>query len=111
MNASGPVSKAEAHLSAEGSDVLRSLGNALRAARTAQGVSRREMAGRLLIGMQTLRRMEIGDPRVSFGYYLAAAERLGVQFVDVQGLLRLTSTLRHSTGRALRKARETDRFS
>lgn len=104
------VSRAQAHLSAEGLETLRSLGLALRAARTAAGMTRERFAARLLIGFQTLRRMEIGDPRVSFGYYLAAAEHLNVAFVDTERLLALTSSLRHATSRASRKRPGADRF-
>lgn len=104
------VSRAAAHLSDEGRQTLRSLGLALRAARTAAGMPREQLAARLLIGFQTLRRMEIGDPRVSFGYYLAAAEQLNVPFVDTERLLALTSSLRHATSRAARKRPDAERF-
>lgn len=104
------VSRAQAPVSIEGLDILRSLGLALRAARTAAGMTREQLAGRLLIGFQTLRRMELGDPRVSFGYYLAAAEQLNVPFVDTERLLALTSSLRHATSRASRKRPGADRF-
>jgi transcriptional regulator with XRE-family HTH domain len=106
-----PVSRAESHLSDEGKETLRSLGLALRAARTAKGITRQKLAERLLIGSQTLRRMEIGDPRVSFGYYLAASEHLNVPFLDTTRLLSLTSSLRHATSRAARKPADVDRFS
>jgi len=101
--------RAQAPLSGEGLETLRSLGLTLRAARTASGMTRQQLAARLLIGFQTLRRMEIGDPRVSFGYYLAAAEHLGVPFVDTGRLLALTSSL-HATSRAARKRPDADRF-
>lgn len=106
-----PVSRAESRLSEEGKELLHSLGLALRATRTTKGVPRQELAARLLIGAQTLRRMEIGDPRVSFGYYLAAAEHLNVPFLNTASLLSLTSSLRHATSRAARKRPGADRFS
>lgn len=63
----------------EGSrDLLNGLGLTLRAARTRRGLTREQLAAKLLLGRNTLQRIEAGDPAVSMGYYLAAAEFLGV---------------------------------
>ena len=105
-----PVSRAESLLSAEGKEVLRCAGLALRAARTARGVTRKQLAERMLIGTQTLHRMEAGDPRVSLGYYFAAAEQLNVPLLNTSGLLALTSSLRHATSRARSRRGDADRF-
>jgi transcriptional regulator with XRE-family HTH domain len=110
MKKSPPVPRAESILSVDGRQALRSLGLALRAARTTRGVTRKELAGRLLIGTLTLHRMEAGDPRVSLGYYYAAAEHLNVPMLDTAGLMALTGTLRHATSRARGKRAGTDRF-
>lgn len=81
------ISRAEAKLSAERKAFMRSIGLVLRSVRTGRGITREDAARRLLINRHTLGRMEMGDPRASFGYYLAYADLLGVPLVNESGLV------------------------
>lgn len=78
------AARADSTLTAEARALTRALGAVLRKARTSRGVSRAELGSRLLIGPSTLQRMELGDPRVSLGYYLAVGSELGVPVLELQ---------------------------
>jgi len=72
------LSPPAAKISEDGRSLLQGLGLTLRAARTRRGLTREQLAVKLLLSRNTLQRIESGDPAVSMGYYLAAAEFLGV---------------------------------
>lgn len=79
-----PVPRADSALTPDARAYANALGTVLRSARTARGITRRELTGRLLIGTATLQRMESGDPRVSLGYYLAMGLDLGIPILAIQ---------------------------
>ncbi|HUS23700.1 MAG TPA: helix-turn-helix domain-containing protein [Candidatus Binatia bacterium] len=68
----------------EGLSSAKALGTMLRQARTSKGLSREDLAGRLFVSSSTLQRMEDGDPRVAFGYYLGAARVLGLPILALE---------------------------
>jgi transcriptional regulator with XRE-family HTH domain len=74
--------KAHVVLAPDAKARLKSLGLLLRAARTRRRESRAAFGARMLMGETTLKRMEAGDPSVSLGYYLAAADELGVEMLS-----------------------------
>ncbi len=103
-------SRAEAVLSGNDKDILVSLGIGIRAHRVAAGWTRLYMADRLVIGVQTLARMEKGDPRISLGYYLAACRLVGLQLIDPFDLTRQSEHLNLARIRARGKSDDESRF-
>lgn len=57
-------------------ELIKRIGNDLKISRLRRGISQQLQAERMLVSIQTLQRIEKGDPAVSFGIYLACAERL-----------------------------------
>jgi transcriptional regulator with XRE-family HTH domain len=77
------LSPAAAKLSPDTEAKLRQLGRALRLSRTERGMTRDQLARKLLLGRNTLERIESGNPAVAIGYYLAVAEHLSVHILMV----------------------------
>lgn len=107
-----PVARASASLTPDARAYAHALGVVLRNARTTRGVTRGELASRLLIGTATLQRMEAGDARVSLGYYLATGLELGIPVLATQISPQLgpQTMAGPSTARASRKKSRDDWF-
>ncbi len=71
------------------------LGARIRLARKRRGLSLKELAAQMLVSINTLRRVEAGDPGASMGAYAAALWALGLHVsfddlakLDIVGLMR-----------------------
>ncbi|MDM4772936.1 helix-turn-helix transcriptional regulator [Solimonas sp. SE-A11] len=110
MSDNKTVSRAEAILNPEDQDLLVSIGIGIRAHRIQSDLSVRALADRLVIGVQTVLRMEKGDARISMGYYLAACRVLGLQLIDPVLLSRQSEHLNLTRRRAGRRTDDEARF-
>lgn len=63
-------------ISHEASDILRGLGGRLRDERLRRNETQQVFAARIGTSVPTLLRMETGDPKVQFGFWVAALEVL-----------------------------------
>lgn len=75
-------------LSHQAVELLKSIGENLKISRLRRGISQKLHAERMMVSLQTLQRIEKGDPTVSFGAYLACAERLN-RLSELNGFLSL----------------------
>lgn len=86
---------AKSALPAELEFSLGQLGARIRLARKRRGLSLKELAAQMLVAINTLRRVEDGDPGASMGAYAAALWALGLHAsfddlakLDIVGLVR-----------------------
>ncbi len=73
-------------ISHEANDILRALGGRLRDERLRRNETQHVFAARIGTSVPTLLRMESGDPKVQFGFWVAALEVLG-RVADLNQLL------------------------
>ena len=68
---------------------LAQLGARIRLARKRRGLGLKELAAQMLVAINTLRKVETGDPAASMGAYAAALWALGLHAsFDIVGLMR-----------------------
>ena len=85
---------------------LEQLGARLRLARKRRGLGLRELAAQMLVAINTLRRVEAGDPAASMGAYAAALWALGLHAsVDEVAKLDVVGLVRGSAARKRRGAK------
>ncbi len=88
---------------------LAQLGARIRLARKRRGLGLRELAAQMLVAINTLRRVEAGDPGASMGAYAAALWALGLHEsldelakLDVIGLVRDSASRKRGNAKAAR---------
>lgn len=99
-------------LSTQAIELVKNVGENLKISRLRRGISQKLHAERMMVSLQTLQRIEKGDPTVSFAAYLACAERLN-RLSELKDMLSLQNdvygNLLESRRRMLqRKARNPD---
>lgn len=77
---------------------LRELGSNLRKARQARGWTMAEAAERVMVSLNTYKRLESGDPKVAFGTWVLSWQRLDM----LESVVEATSPAKDKVGQAWR---------